>query len=400
MASLSDNHPTRATGKREEKRLRKRNLFLRLVRKYPGISRQACARMMEVSTFSISRLTRSLIDAGVVVEDTDLEPVNPLPQGRPSTPLRLNPEYGYFAGIDVEAAQWRMVVIDFAGNPVFDRRKPLRPCDDREAYRQQLAHLLRECMTECGVLWEKVESLGVGVPGLLDLERGIVENYEPLPNFDSIPVMDICHEVTDLPVTLLNNVASLAVYDVWKRPAAEEQIALHVVVRSGIGSALLRYGQRFAGSHSHGGELGHFPLSRDSGGETVTLEMVAGLSALREQVPAETPHALWEGASAAVEHALEHPGVHALLSEAMTALGRTLAGVAALLDPDQIIVHSPLFSEENELWRLLVHEYEADLSPLVAHHVTFRRSEVPSHAPAVGAALQGLELLYPANRQV
>ena len=157
---------------------RKRNKFLTLVRKFPGISRQELAKRMRVSTFNISRLTPVLIEEGTIIEDKPLNDASTL--GRPSLPLRINPDYEYFAGVDIEAHTWRFIVIDFAGNLIYSREEPFKTCTTREEFIAQLERLLQENIAACGNIWRKVRALGIGGPGFIDNATGTIQNYEIL----------------------------------------------------------------------------------------------------------------------------------------------------------------------------------------------------------------------------
>lgn len=240
-------------GNIEGKLLRKRNKFLSLIRKHPGISRQKCAVLMSLSTFNITKLARRLIASGMIIEDESLS--SPGEEKR-SIPLRLNPDYEYFAGIDFEALSWRFVILDFAGKLIFSLERSFHPCRNREQYIKLLREHLADAIQKCGKLWEKVAAMGIGTPGYTDLKSGVIVNYEVLPDFFMIPLRDIYGEISRKQAYLANNIGCLATFDLWKRPESENMTVMHAAIRSGISLSLCSNGSLFKGGHGRAGELG------------------------------------------------------------------------------------------------------------------------------------------------
>ncbi|MCK4983529.1 MAG: ROK family protein, partial [Victivallaceae bacterium] len=225
-----------STGDQATKSLEKRNKFLALVRKFPGISRQECAEIMRVSTFYASKLVPGLVKEGMV---TEAEPTGKaVSRGRPTKPLHINPDYEYFAGVDLEASTWRFVITDFQGDCIFSTIKDFHPCTSRDEYLIHLEKLLNEAIKESGDKWSKVKSIGIGAPGFLNPETGIIENYEILPEFKKIPLREIYQKISGKEAFICHNIYNLSTYDLQKRPEAEKLSVLHVALRSGISSAL------------------------------------------------------------------------------------------------------------------------------------------------------------------
>ena len=251
---------TTSTGDQATKLLEKRNTFLALIRKYPGISRQECAETMRVSTFYASKLVPELVNEGMVTEVESA--AKTAVRGRPSKPLLINPEYEYFAGVDLEASTWRFVIADFQGDCIFSRIKDFHPCSTWDEYLIQLENLLHEAIKESGDKWSKVKSIGIGAPGFINPETGIIENYEILPGFKEIPLRDAYQKTTGKESFICHNIYNLSTYDLQKRPEAEKLSVLHVALRSGISSALSLNGSDLSRQQRHGWRNRIIPICR------------------------------------------------------------------------------------------------------------------------------------------
>jgi predicted NBD/HSP70 family sugar kinase len=385
---------SRATGNQAQKLTRTRNAVLALVRKYPGLSRQDCARRLELSAFTLSRVVGELVDEGLLREGPAAVAGAPSRQGRPATPLAVNPGAVCMAGIDLEASWWRFVVVDFAGQERFRMVQPFTDRASPAAYCNCLRALFERARKACGKLWRKVAGMGVAAPGLLDVDRGVIAAYQPLPGFEQVPIRDLYAEVSRRPTFVLHNVLSLAAADLWRRAGSETETTFHAVVRSGIAGVLTDRARVVRGSHGLAGELGHLRVNLGAR-RGRSLQEVAGLQALRRDLRQVSP-ALWTGGPEAVADALETPGARRTLSRAMGCLGRALAGVAALTDPDRVVVHSPLFREPNALWPLVMAGFAEALCPELGRRVVLERSELAETAAASGAALFALNCLHPA----
>ena len=118
------------------------------------------------------------------------------------------------------------------------------------------------------------------------------------------------------------------------------------------------------------------------------------MTALREALP-PTSEGFWAGRADAVRATMQCREHRKIIEERMACVAEILAGVAGLLDPDEIRLHSPLVAEPNALWDLLQDMFQSVISPVFAEKVELCLSDMPRFAPAAGAALCALEEMYP-----
>ena len=371
-------------GNIEEKVKRKENNFLALIRRYPGISRQNCARKMGVSTFNISRLAPTLIDKGMIFEGESDSANN---CGRPSTPLFLNPEYQYFAGIDIEAERWRFAIIDFCGNLVHSWNHIFSECQSRNDYIEQLSGIFNQAITSAGDKWAKVAALGIGAPGFVDHETGIVESYEILPEFRRIPLLDIFSLASGKPSFITHNIFCLATHSLWKKEGAENEVIIHAAIRSGISVAFNIKDNVYYGKNWRAGELGLFMVN------SKPLQKTAGLSALKHQLP-DLDDRFWQGNPEAVDAAFRKRTIKRVIVQAMTDIGTCLANAAALLDNDEIIIYSTLFLQENSIWEIFMDSLVKQRKAQGLGTLKITRGANSEFNAAIGAAFYALEQQY------
>lgn len=129
--------------------------------------------------------------------------------------------------------------------------------------------LLRQVVDEVGELLERgdvdrstVRAVGVGIPSLVDRERGVAVStvHQPL---DGVPVRDELRDRLGLPV-VLDNDANCAVLAEWRAGAARgcDDVVL-LTVGTGIGSGVVAGGRLLRGATGAATELGHMVVDLD-----------------------------------------------------------------------------------------------------------------------------------------
>lgn len=108
----------------------------------------------------------------------------------------------------------------------------------------------------------EIEAVGLGVPCLVDQERGVALSCNHLPLVD-VPIRDLMAEQLGLPV-FLDNDGTAAMLAEWKWGAAQGATdALLLTLGTGIGGGLLVGGRVARGSVGAAGELGHVVIAQD-----------------------------------------------------------------------------------------------------------------------------------------
>ncbi|MCC7015547.1 MAG: ROK family protein [Planctomycetes bacterium] len=184
------------------------------------------------------------------------------------------------------------------------------------------------------------DSLGIGVPGLIDRERGYVHSSPNLPGFVELDVKGELARRVGLPreqVHVENDANAAAVGELWLGAGRGERDALVVTLGTGIGGGLILGGELFAGA-GMGGEVGHVvidPRGPQCGcGKLGCVEAYASATAakrraLAAQLPADKPGDLVLLAQRARDG---HEPEARLMREIGRDLGRGLGPVLCLLD--------------------------------------------------------------------
>ncbi|MCO6558456.1 MAG: ROK family protein [Bifidobacterium sp.] len=154
---------------------------------------------------------------------------------------------------------------------------------------------------ENGVHVDEIVGIGIGVPGRVDVNAGVVENVANL----GITRLDLAGEVrraTGVPVCVENdvNAAALGAYAVnpdlqghGGRVVSSDDTFVFLNLGTGMAAGILRGGKPDRGFSGAVGEIGHIPVDPHrwlcACGQRGCLETVAGGNAIERQWPFASP---------------------------------------------------------------------------------------------------------------
>ncbi|HUO51677.1 MAG TPA: ROK family protein, partial [Gemmatimonadaceae bacterium] len=98
--------------------------------------------------------------------------------------------------------------------------------------------------------------IGVGAPGPLDRDRGIVV-IAPNLGWVNFPLRDAISDRIRLPVTLDNDANCATVGEWWRGAARGARNAVGITIGTGIGGGVILDGKLYHGSSDVAGEIGH-----------------------------------------------------------------------------------------------------------------------------------------------
>lgn len=99
-------------------------------------------------------------------------------------------------------------------------------------------------------------AIGVGVPGFVNLDKGLVYQLTNVPGWVHVPLRDQLSALTELPCTIENDANCMA-YAEWKHGAGKGMShLLCLTLGTGVGSGIISNNMLLHGSSSTAGELG------------------------------------------------------------------------------------------------------------------------------------------------
>jgi glucokinase-like ROK family protein len=314
-----------------------------------GMSRTELADHMGLTRAAVSLIVDSLLESKVVLEAESRS----APSGRPPIVLEINPERGLVGAIDMGATHVSIAVADFASRIHQETEIPFDIKDGPEICLDKANSSLREMLESRGLSMQDLSAIGMGVPGPVITEAGMVVAPPIMPGWDRYPIRASMEKIWNLPVTL-NNDAELGALGEWAYGAGRgERNIAYIKVGSGVGAGLILNQQIYGGTMGAAGEIGHLTIDANGPlcncGNHGCLEAFAGGHAIAKQgqqlarsgkrtlladLPDEKITAL-EVAEAARRGDLP---AQEILARAGTYIGIAIAGLINLFNPSVVII--------------------------------------------------------------
>lgn len=366
----------------------------------------SCADLTLLTGRSLPHTTKAfneLVKSGLVLESGYAVSTG----GRRPQMYSVKPDYLYILSVAMDQFVTSISILDMQNRVVGEERLVSLDLSAHPDAIAQLGQELKTFMDASGIPVEKFAGIGIGMPGFVDVTKGI--NYSFFDrHYGSIN--EYLEALTGVPV-IIDNDSSLIALAEWKLGAARNrQNALVINIGWGIGLGMVLNGDLFRGENGFAGEFSHIPLFTNnkicSCGKMGCLETETSLSVIAEKAVAgisegrttvmknlsmdnrdDTFRKIMDAAVKGDKYAVE------LLSQAGYHIGRGIAILIHLLNPNLIIL-SGRGTLAGKLWLAPVqHALNEHCIPKIAENIEIMISPLGYAAERLGAAALVMEHL-------
>ena len=191
-----------------------------------------------------------------------------------------------YIGIDIGGTNLKAGLVNDEGSILAMEKRKIAEVSDQKALVEALVALTQSLTERGGLTPEQIRSVGVGVPGAVEIHSGAVLYTCNLP-LRNVPLRRLFHQLSDLPLYIENdaNCAALAEYYVGGGRGSKRFIT--VTLGTGVGGGIIHNGKIFHGSNGMAGEVGHMSIEMDGEecpcGRRGCWERYASANALKRQ---------------------------------------------------------------------------------------------------------------------
>lgn len=379
-------------------------VVLDVIRRSDKISRVEIAKMTGLSSQTVTNIARRMLDQGLVIEAGKTS----VKLGKPRTLMQLNPAGGYAIGVHLDPSFTSVALLDLTGQIVHHQRFATPSAADPENVIEVIAGALAGVISLTGVDKAKILGIGIGAPGPVDLEAGIVMSPPHLPRWHRVALRDELAKVTGLPVILEKDVIVAAVAERWNARSSTNS-AVVIYVGTGIGVGSISNGIIIRGTSGNSGDVAHIIIDNGPDAElcscgrrgcvTVTASPTALITRARAagiDLPKEN-----DAAALTELFRLEASGdqvAHSLISTAVAGLAHMALVVTDLYDPDRLIFGGPFWSRYRDAFNRQTRkmlESAPTASPI--HSVEISESTLGDEMGAMGAGIIVLDRFLTPN---
>ena len=165
-------------------------------------------------------------------------------------------------GIDVGGTGLKAGAVNEKGLILSKVSCPTRAERPYQAVIQDMAGLARSAAVQAGCDWDKVASVGAGIPGVENAATGIVPFCTNL-GWHQVPLRDTLSELLQKGVRVGNDATVAALAEHVAGAAAGTQSSVLVTLGTGVGGGVILDGRPFVGCHGVATEIGHLIVQMD-----------------------------------------------------------------------------------------------------------------------------------------
>ena len=307
-------------------------------------------------------------------------------------------------GFDLGGTKMNAMLFDSAFEVRGRRRKKSRGSEGVDSGVERIISGIAKLLEESQIPKERLGGIGVGCPGPLDLEEGIILEAPNL-GWKNVPLKRSLEKEFGCPVYVSNDVDA-GLYGEYCFGAAQgARTALGVFPGTGIGGAMIYEGQIFYGKTGSCLEIGHVPVMADGPfcgcGRRGCLETLASRLAMSAEIAkaayrGQAPYMLRVAGtdlanirSGTIKESIEAGDkiVEEIIRDGARLLGVVLAGTVNLLAPDVIVLGGGLVEALPKLFMDEVGKSLADrVMPSYLKTYELKVARLGDDAGAMGAA--------------
>ena len=163
----------------------------------------------------------------------------------------------FFVGVDVGGTNIKLGVVDDLGRPLSWTQIPTHVEQGPDAAIARIREASEQTVAAAGLEAGTISRLGLGTPGTMDMERGILLNPGNLPGWWNYPIRDRLSQACSLPVTYGNDAAAAAYGEFWVGSGRVLHSMVMFTLGTGVGGGIIIGDLLIEGENSAGSELGH-----------------------------------------------------------------------------------------------------------------------------------------------
>lgn len=167
-----------------------------------------------------------------------------------------------YIGIDIGGMTVKGMICDKDGNALVEDRIATGSEDGGNAMSKNIVNMIKKMMSACDLKKDDVVGIGVGCPGLIDGQNGMVVFAGNL-GLENFPLAKAIADKVGLPVRITNDANAAALGEAKFGAGQKYSDSILVTLGTGVGGGIILNDQLFEGGNSAGSEIGHIVIESD-----------------------------------------------------------------------------------------------------------------------------------------
>ena len=344
-----------------------------------------------------TKLVEELLEDGLL-EELGKQGTN---GGRRPSIFGLNPSAGYFVGVDIRRKYINYAVTDFKGETLTYQDQLTYSVQNSEESFIGLCEFIKKSLRENNIDYDNVLAYGFNLTGRVNNDTGYCFSY-----FigEDKPIASVLEKGLGKPVFIDNDSRAMTYGEYIEGAAKNEKNMLFLNVAWGLGMGMIVDGKLSYGKSGFSGEIGHFPLLENNQvchcGKTGCLETGASGSAVYRKFLEK----LKEGRASTLSERYENnKDIHIediieavndedvlaieVIEEIGTVLGRAIAGLINIFNPELIIIGGNVSSAREYLLLPIKSAIQKHSLNIINSDTTIKISKLGKKAGSIGSCM-------------
>ncbi|MBU0478711.1 ROK family glucokinase [bacterium] len=277
--------------------------------------------------------------------------------------------------------------------------------ESKDIVLKQIVEAIENIISKTGKDKSEIIGIGIGSPGLVDSEKGIIHGLTNIKGFENVHMKEYVESALDIPTSIDNDVNVMA-YGELKCGAGKD--AMNIVcltLGTGVGGGIIIDGNIYRGSSLSAGEIGHIPVNVDGpkcicsgraclesyiGKDRIIKRTIEKLIQRKESMILKlvdgdlekiTPKIVYEAAEKGDMLAIE------IWKETAQYLATALTGVINFLNPEIIVIGGGIANAGKYIFDPLRDMIKKRVFPFLAEKIQIVHAQLGDEAGVVGSAM-------------
>ena len=208
------------------------------------------AKELDLSIPTVTKFITEMTEEGFINDYGKLETSG----GRHPSLYGLNPESGYFIGVEIKRFTINLGLINFKGDMVELRMDIPYDFQNTQERMDELCSIISSFIESLKISQDKILNININISGRVNPESGYsYSNY----NFEERPLAEILTEKLGYQVSIDNDTRAMAFGEFMQGCVTGEKDIIFVNISWGIGIGIIIDGKLYSGKSGFAGEFGH-----------------------------------------------------------------------------------------------------------------------------------------------
>ena len=306
----------------------------------------------------------------------------------------------YLIGIDIGGTDTKIGIVDTDGNIV--EKTSIATKHDNGVFdlSERVYSCCQNLLKKTPVKWEDIIAVGIGSPGILDLQKGLILLSPNMKDWVDVPIVKIFQEKLNKKCILENDANAAAWGEKWAGVGYGKKIDALVMVTlgTGIGGGIILNDQIWHGCFNVAGELGHITIEANgrkcSCGNFGCVEAYASATAVAERYKEASNIEVDVTAKDVCNAALDGNEIaREIMNETGRYIGIGVVNIMHTLNPDIIVIGGGMAAAGDLLMHPMLEEIKKRSYRLANKHTNVIFGKLGNNAGLIGAAGWALRTL-------